>query len=753
MKPLYFIPLTLAIAIGLGGSQAPIARPFDPQGLTGNVSLRLQKAVWKLWEDKPVSQDLWIDLTCHQGQCDPEVWGFAPSFNRDVDHAGQVTVKTQLDDRLWQLKLNLQVQPHPSNKNFQSANYTINLIPHQSQLLGSYRGSMEGRSLSGKVWGKLAPSYPLSLAAHRPLQPQEHPRLIFRADQLPALQAKAKTPAGVAILAQLRKALNSPVYEDGYIPTTGFHGAGHCFLSLLEANPIAAQQAWSLVTLAMSKPGARRLEQSAVVAGVALAYDLCYPQWSIQQRQTTAHWLAQQSDRLLGGDSPKHGWNSYPGSNWNGRAKGAAGLAALAIWQEPIQDLPPKFDSYRSIKVAERNVIRYLKANFGDRGFGLEGDHYSTEPLVLTVFPFVQAYREVMGQDLLTGSPLQGLIPLYLMRMVPQDGQLPISTYGRHRSYVGASLLTMALGILPSQDYAAVKDIFDRYLGLNGDRSFGINPALPQEAIYALAGYHTDIAAHNPTDKRDRVQVDEQNGFYLFRNQWRGDQDFVASLYLKRQVKGGWSFPDVGSWRLWGLGQEWAIAGLPGGNWIDENVVVLPKAKPWSRAEPIAFESHPNGSGIISLKTLPIKHDGNTLQAIRAFGVDYSGKSGAPGLFVLVDQFGGDTTAPAFRDRKWLLHTQGKVTVQGQQFTIQSAQGASLQGTFVAPKVVKIAVSKTASDQRIEATGDGDFLVIMTVQNGAPPKVKKKGSGLESTLKVGKQSIYYNGEKVIFSEF
>jgi hypothetical protein len=764
MKSSYFVPLAaIAIAIGLGGTQAPIARPFDPQFLTGNVKLRLDKAVWKLWENKPVTQDLWLDLTCNQGQCESEVWGFAPSFNRDVDHSGQVLVKTQLDNGLWELKFNLQIQPHPDHKTLQSANYTVRLIPYQSHLLGSYQGQMNGRSRSGKVWGELAPPYPQPISAHHPLKPQEHPRLIFRAQQLPALQAKAKTPEGMAILAQLRKALAGPVYEKGLIPTASFHGAGYCFLSWIDtANPTdkpsadlpSAQRAWQLVNKAMTQPGARRLEQSAVVAGVALAYDLCYAQWDATQRQTTTRWLAHQSDRLLRGDRVKNGWNSYPGSNWNGRAKGAAGLAALAIWQEPQSNLSKEFDSYRAIRVAERNVIRYMTTALGDRGFGIEGDHYSTEPLILTIFPFIQAYRNVMGKDLLTGSPAQGLTSLYLMRMVPQNGQLAISPYGRHRSYVGAQLLTMALGILPPQDYPAVKNVFDRYVGLQGDRSFGIDSNFPQEAIYAMAGYKSNISAKNPVEILDRVQFDQQNGFYLFRNQWQGAGDFVASIYLKRKARGGWSFPEVGSWRLWGLGQEWAIAGKSDGKSLSENGVVLPQDQAWLMAEPIAFDSRPNGSGIISLQTLPIQAaGGQTLQAIRSFGVDYSGKSGAPGLFVLVDQFLGATSDPAFRDRQWILHTPANVTVQKQQFTIHSPKGATLQGTFITPEAVKIKVQKDGTDQIIQATGDGDFLVVMTVQNGLAPQVNRQGNGLESVVRVGKQAIYFNGQKIIFSEF
>ncbi|MFN7338671.1 MAG: hypothetical protein ACK5TF_02955, partial [bacterium] len=96
--------------------------------------------------------------------------------------------------------------------------------------------------------------------------------------------------------------------------------------------------------------------------------------------------------------------------------------------------------------MAKRHIERYFITAIGDQGFGTEGDLYSTEPMVLAVFPFLQGYRNSLGLDLVTGSPAAQLIPHYLTRIVPKNGQLLIPAYGRHQMFVGVSLLTIGLG-------------------------------------------------------------------------------------------------------------------------------------------------------------------------------------------------------------------------------------------------------------------------------------------------------------------
>jgi hypothetical protein len=751
----FYVLLAASLIFLLGGSQAPESRSIDPAKLSGNISLTLKHGVWKPWQDKPVYQDITLDLVCDRGRCQPDVWAYAPSFNRDVDHEG--ILKLSQLNRVWHLTVEMKIQFHPDNPKLEKATYTIELIPYKQGWLGSYSGQFNHRSLGGEVTASMSPAWPVAIPNHQPIHPREHPRLAFRQQQLPALREKAKTPEGRAILAQLKKTLKTPIYYEAYVPNGGYHAAGYCLLSVLNQDAEATETAWQLVDNSIKRPGPRFLEQAPIVAGVALAYDLCYQNWSQERLKTVSRWLVAQSNRLIRGDSPQRGWNSSPWSNWYARAKGAAGLAALATLDEPQAFFSKPTDIRRLCKIAERNIQRYLTSAVGNRGFGTEGDHYTTEPWVLSILPFLQAYRNVMGQDLVTGSSAAWFLPQYLMRIIPaRDGELPIPAYGRHRHYAGESLFALGLGTVPQPFLPGVMGFFNRYLGMQGDRTFGIRS--PHDAAFVLGAYQTDVVPKNPADVFSRVLVDDQKGFYLFRNRWQDGDDMLASIYLKQEPLGGsWSFPDVGSFRIWGLGGHWANPGPSQGVSDNENVVVLPETRPWNSSQPTFFLSSANGSGIVSLRTDNIvrrnSHPPVGIGLLRSLAVDYSGASGAPGLFVVVDKFLASVDAPDLQNKTWVMHAEGKVTLDQQSFTIQSANGATMKGTFIAPSQVKLTFKKEGKGGKIQATGGNDFFVVMTVQKGNPPAVKVSGTGLDAIVRVGGQTLNFGRDRLFLEVF
>ena len=763
MKQRYLLLLPVIIFL-LRGSNSPILHSFDLKKLSGNIHLTLKHGVWKQWEEKPVYQNITLDLVCHQGKCEPEVWGYAKKFNQDVDHEGIIkqnnldkvnikNMKTSKKREAWKLKIAMDIQSHPWESETSEAIYNLQLVPYKDKIIGSYQGNYNQKLLQGSVTGERQPLWPTPITNYKPLAPQEHPRLIFRNHELSTLRETVKTPEGQAIIQQLKKALKNPIYYDGYVPNGGYHATGYCFLALLNKDKKLAETGWKLVEKSINNPGRRLLEHSPIVAGVALAYDLCYPLWDQEKIKTTTKWLAAQTAQLVKGDSPRNGWNSNAGSNWNARARGAAGLAALAILNEPNLD---NDKIYHFMRVAERNIKRYLTTAIGDRGFGSEGDHYTTEPLVLTVFPFLKAYSNVMGKDLVMGSPAQWILPHYLMRIIPDDNQLKVNLYGRHRYYPEGSLFSVALATVPQEFLPSISLIFEQYLGLQGNQTFGINS--PYHAPFILAFYNkkNSLKGENPIALFNHILIDKQKGFYNFRNQWKNQDDFVTNIYLKQQlIRGTWHFPDAGSFRISGLGETWAKAGESKGKWEQENVVILPKSSPWKTAKPLFFVSNPNGSGIISLQTNTNWRKNSDppvgLANLRSFAVDYSKAAGVPGLFVLVDRFLGNNEAEEFNEKIWIMHTAGNVTVTNNSFLIQGSNQATMKGTFIAPESVKITTKKTKVGTKIMATGGQEFFVIMTVQKKALPTLTVRGSGMTAKVKIGKQTISFDEDRIRLS--
>lgn len=755
MKKTYLFGAFLTLLVG--GAAAPNFNQIDPKLLSGNINLKLKQGVWRLLDEKPIFQDLELYLSCEQSQCQSQVWGYAPKFNPDVDHQG--TVKVTQKNNAWLVDVDLKILPSPWSEKLENAQYNIELVPNKAQLIGSYTGNYNNRILQGKVTGTINPLWPKPVANFQPIQPQEHPRLIFRKSDISLLKEKAKTPVGQAILAQLNQSLKQPIDYGGYVPNGGYHATGYCLQAILNEDPKPAETAWNIVEKSMSTPGNRLLEQSAVVAGVALAYDLCYPQWNQERQEQTATWLYRQADQLLKGDSPKKGgWNSTPWSNWQARARGASGLAALAIIGDPLridqatlQRQPPLYLAQRS----EQNIKRYLMTAIGNQGFGTEGDHYTTEPWILSVIPFLQASKKVLGEDLVTDAKAAWMLPHYVMRSLSSDPSLPIAAYGRHRRYAGKSLYAMGLGLVPDSFLPAVMWVFDRSIGERGDRSFGIES--PYQAAYILAGYPKSPKMTNPAEIFDHTLVDEEKGFYVFRNRWQDNDDFIASIYaLDQPLSDSWKFPDVGSFRILGLGGHWAIPGPSEPQWKNENVVVMPNVNPWSKGKSIVFQSRSDGSGIVSLITNPLvrpKSDPPVgVRSIRSFAVDYSGASGSPGLFVVVDHFIGSTQEQEFKDKIWVMHTSGQVSIKNNTFTIQE-NGATMQGTFITPKSVELSLSKTTTGNQILAKGEDDFFVVMTVQKGKAPPVQVTGTGLDSQVTVGQQQITFIKDKIVLAKF
>ena len=559
MKPIHY--LIAASLVLISGSQALSRQTIDLNALSGEISLTLDRGVWKVREEEPVYQDITLDLVCEKGRCEPEVWGYAPKYNKDVDHSG--TVEVVETEQAWQLQVNLDIQPQPWEEQTKPATYNIELVPYKGQLIGNYTGTFSDRSLQGSISGTINPPLSQPVSNHQPVN-AEHPRLIFRKSELTALQIKAKTPTGQAILAQLQQSLEQPIHYDGYVPNGGYHATGYCFLSLLNDNSQAAQKAWEIVETSMNQPAERLLEQSTTVAGVALAYDLCYDTWKPEQRQQVTGWLAGQADRLIKGDLPTRGWNGNAWSNWNARARSAAGLAALAILNEPEEFVPDSVDPQKIAKIAERNMVRYLTTAIGDRGFGSEGDHYTTEPWFLSVFPFFGAYENVLGQNFIRGSNARWLLPHYMMRMVNQDGEASLPTYGRHRNGPDGAFFALGLETVPKEFLPGVLWFFDRHFGWGGNRSFGVETHFPHAAVFALAGYPLEVQSQNPAATFGQVLADRQKGFYVFRDQWQNKNDFIASIYTKREsLPGSWSvsrsrqFSHLGTWMALGKSRSW----------------------------------------------------------------------------------------------------------------------------------------------------------------------------------------------------
>jgi hypothetical protein len=206
------------------------------------------------------------------------------------------------------------------------------------------------------------------------------------------------------------------------------------------------------------------------------------------------------------------------------------------------------------------------------------------------------------------------------------------------------------------------------------------------------------------------------------------------------------------------------------------------------------------------------------VRGLRAFGVDYSGKSGAPCLLAVADKIEGgknpvwwwpftsqtfgvgglkeaaeykqkddalgypgllkkfdaearrDVEAFKGKDAEWAKYAAERAEVlkslktEGNAFTF-SKGAATLKGTVISPATPKIQADDLQQlllgakcslgfivCSGLAVRGGESYFVVATLQEGEPPKVESSGAGLDAKVRVGGQTVRFDGQKIVFGE-
>lgn len=459
----------------------------------------------------------------------------------------------------------------------------------------------------------------------------------------------------------------------------------------------------------------------------------------------------------------------------------------------------------------------YHRYTFGNGGFQVEGEIYTSvgvdEPL-----RFENFHKTAIGHPS-TGRPD---VSTYGPRFIAQ------TIYGEAGPKVHQSF-SLTDGTLPlkrfSIAYPCTVDkwkpvmlwAWNKSLGLadggagksaaeRGDAQ-DLIAALEKNPVWNFLYYPLDMVPEAPNGENfPKAYEAETKGLYVFRNEWSGPEDIVAQFFLKSEGEGGWQNPDGASLRLYGLGHIWTHRGQMKGKvrqrW-HETVVHLPDDdyQDGGRATKIAYQADANGGGSVHAdlamiysgkkrqahpktgKMRALKATNNMFELLpknlvdlgisgtRSVGVDYSGKAGAPGLFVIRDAVSGGGK----KLWQWQIPEDtplSAVKTEERGFTITQADGAHLRATFLSPTKLSIVVSSEsisyvpAGDKykrkpkkfstplravHVWAAGDdkeGDFLVVITLQRGNAPRV----AGTPTEFTVGKQTVTWTGSEFVFGE-
>jgi hypothetical protein len=407
----------------------------------------------------------------------------------------------------------------------------------------------------------------------QPVQPGEHPRLLFRKSDVPALRKKMETPEGKAIVARLRRTLNGGNGET--LPGVGGggnasdeggaagavangltigHVAGYGLLYQLTGDKKFADLAKEAFDRELGgvkdvdprysfKFPSGPLRAGPALGWHAVGFDLCYDGWDAATREKFGRAIAEYKENdkseleaLTRGTMP-------PGSNHYGMQVGGAAMALLAVMGEPFVDTK-RIEML--LKVSEQSMLRNMTEGFGDGGFFAEGDGTGSMSSQIAFVSALQCWRNAMGRDYINVErPNARMMTLKWVYLTVVRGGRPDfwpirGAYGQNvwarAGKSGAGYFAQGIGNVTEQQQAAMKGYYDAFL-LKTDTAAGCPYDTasrdPNYTVCAFVNWPVGVEGKDPASMLPLGYRDTIHGFYAWRNRWKDENDVVISVLTK----------------------------------------------------------------------------------------------------------------------------------------------------------------------------------------------------------------------------
>ena len=613
------------------------------QGLSGEVVLVLEGALAHgAAGGGEASLPLSVAATCDRGKW-MDAWGHCAAYNHAA-HDGAV-VEAEVTAGRIRLKIEMTIRPDASARGG-PATYDVELTRKDAggavwsahsalrtsraveRLEGTYRGSFRGPGQeykpTGKAVGIILPPAPAA-EGFVPVKPGEHPCLLFRGTDLPALRVKAKMPLGKAILAELAGSADATALGMMY---------------QLTGDGAYAGKSGAALTAVMSQLGGgeytKTHEWGSRLRQAAFAYDLCGQAWPPALRKQVVEYIdrfgAEALQQPVSFGSAHVVVNPAAGSRFVSALHAGAALGFLALWGEkgppPVEPKPsglssllarrfsktegaagPSFEHRKRQWQADRALweahdgadVRFLRLAragqhqvalnafrcMGEGGFQAEGEG-ATLAWQDIAHDYALAHQTMFGRPADGRAVISHFVPRYLATTVWDGARCANQAYGGGGGTVGAAYLCRAIRICPEPWRPALLWYWLKCLGLSAEDVRTETGAAklverlrsdPLLLVQTLLGYPQDLAPVNPREVMPRVWEAPTRGFYCFRSDWQGPDSIVAQIYAKQgpDIDAAVA-PEAGCFQIYGLGHVWARKGFSAERaWrVMDNVVILP---------------------------------------------------------------------------------------------------------------------------------------------------------------------------------
>lgn len=439
--------------------------------------------------------------------------------------------------------------------------------------------------------------WPAPVAGHVPVQPGEHPRLLFRKEMVPVLRQRAETPEGRMILKRLRWLLDgangdtmTTVFNPAkteYVPNqdhqrahvsdpgvfTIGHAAGYgllyqltgeqqyadfgkeCFRKAIEEEQRDRDSVYNLYDSSPWRVG------PALVA-YAIGYDLCYEGWDPEFRAWVAKELlfldtargAKGTIEALASGISGH---SPHANHWAGSISGAP-MIALAMLNDPEAD---QRQVHRLLAWGKRTTIRQLTEGLGDYGFFGGGEGPGALVTDSGFVPLLQAWRVAAGLDFVNPRPVGNWTVLKYIYggvcpnpdpddnkpLYPQRGTYQHNYFGR-TGVTGAGYFAQGFGIIDDKYKPALLWLYNRSFrdsDFAKEQPYGSINQYPHRSVMALANWPFGMEEGNPGDVLPEYTLDRHWNMVQIRDRWQDANDTVISILTRRSGGHYQCAPDI----------------------------------------------------------------------------------------------------------------------------------------------------------------------------------------------------------------
>jgi hypothetical protein len=637
------------------------------------------------------------------------------------------------------------------------------------------------------------------IADYFAFQPGPHPRLFFDAAEQEALRQKVNREPYATMLAELIANRN---HGDFFRPTTEddpldvlLRASANAKIYALTGDESYALDARTDVETALglidannnwARSSLKGLDSYWYAVKLAITYDLCH-----SSEAWDSGFCFQISKRLVeiapfilndGGSEQNTDWSS----NWQAARASSGGLALLATdhaYEDTLMDS------------AEQRLTNFFTHNqgAGTRGWNPEGVGYTAFAIGSYVGPFAVALdRLEPARSVSDRAGLQWMPWTAYAGSVPAPADDPFNVYGLggiktdwsdDNGHIGGEgLFGFAFYFAPESIHGGLRYAYDRLQGSLAPA--GIWDAVRHGTFWSILYYPDDIPAQDPLEIWEWHQANVAPvglGIMSWRDGFEGADDILVQFKARSRPVDTNSHdgPDGLGFRILGPGAPFAVGGGRNAPGRDRGQATVYPGDPGGTLS--IDESHTGsfvgtplakidggGHAIASMTTSNV----GTTQHKRWIITDFDrAATGADAVVVVADTTGNGAY--------WQMPTflNNTVTVIGNTFTITGENGATLQGTVLHPggsptittgirergsaytllnggTIATESVSNPrVTDNRyllIEDGGDGDFLVVMTINNtGVHPEVTQlSGTVADAVVQVGGRSYALRNDDV-----